>query len=334
MRSDFAGSARIGLARSRDRAVCLVQAAVAMTDPRPYVVVLAGGEGTRLGRLTRALYGSEVPKQFAVLAGCRSLLQETIERALLLTTVDRISVVVSAHHVERARAQLEAYPEIDLVVQPRNLDTGPGMLLPLSRIRERDPLARVIFLPSDHYIPMPAPLVAALRANTLRQIALIGVASTGPEIEYGWIVRGERIACTNAFHVGRFEEKPALALADELWRQGGLWNTFISTGSVSEYWALAREHLPQHAAAFERYAMSIGDREEGRMLASIYDTMLPANFSRDLFAHAHQLAVIPVANTGWSDWGSPERVIASLAGTPERDALLARIDNAPLAMAG
>lgn len=300
-----------------------------MTDQRPYIVVLAGGEGTRLGRLTRSLYGTELPKQFAVLAGQRSLLQQTVDRALLLTTADRISVVVSAHHETRARAQLVAHPEIDLVVQPRNLDTGPGMLLPLIRILERDLLARVIFLPSDHHIPTPAPLVAALRANALRQIALIGVAPTGPEVEYGWIVRGQRIGRTGAFAVDRFEEKPARAIADELWRQGGLWNTFISTAPVGEYWTLARRHLPRHAGAFERYATSIGHGEEERMLASIYETMPPANFSRDLLAHAAHLAVVPVANTGWSDWGSPERVVASLAGTPDHAALLARI-----AMAG
>lgn len=304
-----------------------------MTD-LPYVVVLAGGEGTRLGPLTRALYGTELPKQFAVLAGQRSLLQATIDRALMLTTAARISVVISAHHEDRARAQLATHPEIDLIVQPRNLDTGPGMLLPLVRILERDLLARVIFLPSDHYIPSPTPLIAALGANALRQIALIGVAPFSPEVEYGWIVRGPRIDNTMAFAVQRFEEKPVHAVAEQLWRQGGLWNTFISTAPVAEYWALAQRHLPLHAAAFERYATSIGQFDESSLLASIYKWMPPANFSRDILAHATQLAVIPVANTGWSDWGSPERVMASLAGTPDYDALVARINGeATLAIA-
>ena len=64
----------------------------------PYVVVLAGGEGQRLAPLTRALYGTDRPKQFAVLSGERSLLQTTIERAARLTVLDRISVIVTAHH--------------------------------------------------------------------------------------------------------------------------------------------------------------------------------------------------------------------------------------------
>ena len=307
-----------------------------MTGPLPYVVVLAGGDGTRLGPLTRALYGVELPKQFAVLAGQQSLLQATIDRALMLTRADRISVVVSAHHEARARTQLRAHPEIDVIVQPKNLDTGPGLLLPLIRILERDLLARVIFLPSDHYIPTPAPLIAALRAISVRRIALVGVTPTGPEVEYGWIVRGRRVGRTDAFEVDRFEEKPPHEVADQLWRRGGLWNTFISTAPVAEYWALARRHLPAHAAAFERYAGAIGHFDEARALAAIYEHMTAANFSRDLLAHAADLAVVPVSGTGWSDWGSPARVFASLAGTPGHDALVARIrDEAePAAMAG
>ncbi len=63
-----------------------------------WVVVLAGGEGTRLGSLTQALYGEPRPKQFAVIAGDRSMLQLTIERAARLVPLDHVLVVVSAHH--------------------------------------------------------------------------------------------------------------------------------------------------------------------------------------------------------------------------------------------
>jgi hypothetical protein len=34
----------------------------------PWAIILAGGEGRRLASLTRALYGRELTKQFAVLA--------------------------------------------------------------------------------------------------------------------------------------------------------------------------------------------------------------------------------------------------------------------------
>ena len=39
-----------------------------------WTIVLAGGEGVRLRELTRALHGEELPKQFALIHGGRSLL--------------------------------------------------------------------------------------------------------------------------------------------------------------------------------------------------------------------------------------------------------------------
>jgi mannose-1-phosphate guanylyltransferase len=301
-----------------------------MTDPtHPFVVVLAGGEGTRLAPLTRALYGVDLPKQFAVLAGEKSLLQHTIERALRLTSSDHVLVVVAAHREAIAREQIAQYPGVELVSQPRNLDTGPGLLLPIVRILARASRARVVFLPSDHYLADDKPLLEAVRASEHGvlndRLTLIGVTPTGPEVEYGWIVRGARLGRSSAFTVARFSEKPEPEVADELWRGGGLWNTFISAGPVRVFWDLARRHLPRHTTAFKRYSAAVGSLAEHDALTDTYRTMASANFSRDVLAHARDLAVVPVAGTGWSDWGSPERVFASLIGTPNHDHLVARI---------
>lgn len=299
---------------------------------RPHVIVLAGGEGNRLASLTRALYGVDLPKQFAVLDGERSLLQTTIERGLELTSADRISVVVTAHHAPIAREQIAPYPGVELVVQPRNLETALGMLLPLARIIARTWDARVVYLPSDHYIDRPAPLTRALteagEGVLGGRLALVGVEPTHPEVEYGWILRGAKIGRTRAFEVSRFQEKPPFEIAEDLFRRGGLWNTFIQAGPLDAYWELARRCLPDHTTALERYAVAIGGQDERAALEDAYAKLAPASFSRDVLAYAGNLAVLPVSDTGWSDWGSPQRVFASLAGRPAHDRLVERIRGA------
>lgn len=38
-------------------------------------------------------------------------------------------------------------------LRPSNRETGPGILLPLLHVYQRDPKAVVVLLPADHFIP-------------------------------------------------------------------------------------------------------------------------------------------------------------------------------------
>ena len=99
-----------------------------------WTVVLAGGDGVRLRQLTRALHGEERPKQFAMIHGGRSLLQATVARAARWSAPEHIVVVVAEERESLARMQLREYGGVDVVAQPTNRGTGPGLLLPLSRV--------------------------------------------------------------------------------------------------------------------------------------------------------------------------------------------------------
>jgi mannose-1-phosphate guanylyltransferase len=48
---------------------------------RPWVVILAGGEGFRLRPLTRSISGDDRPKQFCAVVGTETLLGDTRRRA-------------------------------------------------------------------------------------------------------------------------------------------------------------------------------------------------------------------------------------------------------------
>src|SRR5258705_10322204 len=136
-----------------------MSAAMNPTMNKPWAVVLAAGDGTRLRPLTRLLYGEDLPKQFAAIEGERSLVQVTLDRLAAHYAPERTVVVVGKPYEAVARRQLRGYEGIDVVIQPRNLDTGPGLLLPLARIRARDRSARVAVFPADHYVSRPKQLL-------------------------------------------------------------------------------------------------------------------------------------------------------------------------------
>jgi mannose-1-phosphate guanylyltransferase len=292
---------------------------------RLWAIVLAAGDGKRLAPLTRALYGWELPKQFAVLHRGRSLLQATMDRVAPLVPPERTVVVVGVAQEGLARLQLAEYRGVEIVAQPRNLDTGPGILLPLIHVLARDPGASVVVLPSDHYVADPRPLLGAIRTavESSRRVedllTLLGVVPDRAETDYGWIVPGppvDRGTDERLRGVSRFVEKPAPHEAQELLNSGALWNTFISVSRASTYRDVARKYLPVQAGHFERYGLEV-DRPEGeRILDALYAAMEPANFSRAVLERAENLAVLPVAGAGWSDWGNPERVLRTLRKRP------------------
>ncbi len=305
-----------------------------------WTVILAAGEGSRLSSLTRALHGEARPKQFAMLDGARSLLQITLDRVAELAPPERTIVVVGRHHARFADEQLGGRG-VRVLRQPRNLDTGPGLMLPLSAIRRVDPDAPVAFFPSDHHVPEPAPFLAAVRealaatATHPELVTLLGAAPERPETEYGWITPGPPIRDAGPLRaVAAFVEKPALDVARHLLRQGALWNTFASVGRVSAFWRACEETLPCHAARFDAVLAAEHDLDDPRVLDRLYDAMSPASFSHDVLERASSLAVAEVAGSGWSDLGSPVRVRESLSDAdlsalrPEMAALFETAANA------
>jgi mannose-1-phosphate guanylyltransferase len=294
-------------------------------------VVLAGGAGRRLLELTRAIHGEDLPKQFAVIDGRRSLLQETLERIGPIVPPSRTVVVVRSEYEALARRQAAAFDGIEIVAQPLDRDTGPGVLLPLAQVLARDPEALLAVFPSDHHVEDPAPFLAAVQraAGAARRhpmrVFLLGAVPSGPEVEYGWIVPDPKVDDDEPDEVRRvlaFVEKPPEELARRLHSTGALWNTFVMVGTVPAYWNLARHLLPDHAAMFTAYAAEIGGPREAAIRDLIYRLMKPANFSRSILERTGDLGVVRLEGSGWTDWGTTRRVLISLEGTPAHPALL------------
>jgi mannose-1-phosphate guanylyltransferase len=299
-----------------------------------WAVVLAAGEGSRMASLTRALYGHEVPKQFAALDGDKTLLQRTMDRIAPVTPPERTVVVVSDGYEELARTQLADYPGVEIVTQPGNLGTGPGILLPLAHVLARAPQANVAVYPSDHHVRRTEPFCDAvdravrMAAISESGISLLGAAAERPAVDLGWIVRGNRLGgqLDRAWQVHRFVEKPPEPLAMLLLGTGGLWNTMVIAGKGRALWDLARRHIPEQTRAFDAYLKQVPQANVRQLREQMYRQMLPADFSREVLQVARGLAVVPLIDSGWFDCGTPERLFEWLRATPEMHGLLQRLE--------
>jgi mannose-1-phosphate guanylyltransferase len=300
------------------------------TARQPWTIVLAAGAGTRLRSMTRALHGRETPKQFAQIHGDESLLETTLRRVRRWSPAERTVIVVAKEHEALARFQVAPFSAVDVVAQPQNLGTGPGVLLPLARVLVRDPNATVVVVPSDHYVRDLQPFVdsvtkARMAAEASSSVVLIGAVPDRAEPEYGWIVARAEPELDGA-RVVRFEEKPPAGMARELLDAGALWNTFVMVGPARVLWQLAIEQLPEHRSLFEAYSLAIDTPAERETLTRLYRRMRHADFSRDVLHRAKGLRTVTLEPCGWSDWGTPERVLESLRGSAGYHTLVERLN--------
>jgi mannose-1-phosphate guanylyltransferase len=307
----------------------------------PWALLLAGGDGRRLRPLTRQIAGDPRPKQFCPIFDGETLLDRTRRRADLLTRPDHHVVVVTRDHEPYyAGLATELAPD-RLVVQPRNAGTAPGIVYPLLRIRQLAGNVLVAVFPSDHYVSDDGALITAVMqaAEVARAraefVVSLGVEATSPETEYGWIVpRAEPLPLAGepAFPILKFWEKPSVRLAERLFEAGALWNSFVMIGWVDTFLDLTRRVAPDLLVALEPLRLAIGSPREAEVAKGVYAGLESSGFSeRVLVPGADGLVTVRAKSVDWSDWGHPQRVVATMRRTGWRPAWLNRVE---LASAG
>lgn len=287
-----------------------------------WAMVLAGGEGERLRRLTRCIAGDDRPKQFCQFVDGQTMLERTLARVARAVRPDRTCLVLTRSHARFYAPLVACEPREMVAVQPFGRGTAPAVLFGALRVAEQGPLDALALFPSDHYVSDDACFMAHVEAAFAavdacpELVILLGIEADGPEVQYGWIEAGDRICARSrhpVYRIRRFWEKPELATAETLLARGCLWNSFVLVARIPALLALIRGTAPAlygaFTAAWRRRAM-LGEWEAMR---SLYASLPSANFSEEvLTADPANLAVLPVQGVAWSDWGDPARVLRTL----------------------
>jgi len=278
-----------------------------MESRAPWTLVLAAGEGSRLRSLTVDRRGNVIPKQFCSLVGKTSLLELALLRAAQVSPLGRITTIVAEQHEAWWHGPLTFMPRSNIVVQPRNRGTAVGVLVPLLSMLDRDPDARIVMLPSDHFVADEEALARSIHEaleeieRKPERVVLLGIVPDESDDEFGWIVPaadGEN----RIMSVEHFVEKPAAPVAMKLMRQGAVWNSFILAAHGRTLLELLESRMPQATAA-------VWEAQKPEVLAAVYERIETLDFSRDVLEGCvNRLSVLPVPHCGWCDLGTPARV--------------------------
>jgi mannose-1-phosphate guanylyltransferase len=278
-----------------------------------YVVIMAGGGGTRLRPMSTAAR----PKPFLpLLPDGRTLLQRTVDRLLggdqLALTARQITVVAAAGYAPLVRSQV---PEVPVLEEPEGRNTAAAIALAAFAI-DRDADDVMVVLPADHLM---LPEREGMFRDVLRTAATrlatgafgideplvtLGVEVTRPATEYGYlrpdVERGRRIDGLDAYPLLAFEEKPTPARARELQREVGVaWNAGMFLWQRRAIRRSLERYAPDVSVAIER-GVATGD------LAAAYARLRARSIDYEVMepAAADRQVVMGSMAVGWNDIGT------------------------------
>jgi len=289
-----------------------------------YIVILAGGSGTRFWPLSRAAR----PKQLISITGDRTMLQRTVERVLPLKP-KRILIVTNALQAEETERQIAGYHSqvpIDVIAEPAARNTAPAIGLAATIIAAHDPAGVMAVLPADHFIKdeesLRATLVSASHAARNGYLVTLGILPTRPETGYGYIEADTDLRGEGPFPVRRFVEKPPLAEAIRYLDSGNFfWNSGMFLWRADTILAEIAVYLPDLARSLATIAFS-GDVWElsdlDSQIEAVYADVASVSIDYAVMERSTRVQVVP-AEMGWSDVGSwsalPEVVAPDASGT-------------------
>ncbi len=292
------------------------------TEGHLWSVILPGGEGVRLRPFIHQWLGYPLPKQYCTFVGTRSMLQHTLDRADCVSPKAHKVTVVSQPHQHLAWPHLKPQKAGQVVIQPNVCTTAADVFFPLTYVLGKDSQATVVMYPSDHFVFPEDQFVETVRhairaAEILRdRLIVLGVRPTHPELDYGWLVRGDLLGWTGGaavYQVTAFMEKPDTKRGIQAMTRGALWNTSVIAAKASTLWDLGWRCLPELMDRFARLQGVIGTARESQVLQTIYHDMPRYTISSDLFKRIPEcVGVMELEGVLWSDWERPEWIVTSL----------------------
>jgi mannose-1-phosphate guanylyltransferase len=278
-----------------------------------YIVIMAGGSGTRFWPRSRAT----LPKQMLNLFGERTMLQLTYDRVKDFVQNEQILVITNQDLKEGVMDQLPEIPVQNIIAEPFGRNTAPCIALAAAIIKKRAGKDEtMIVLPADHLIKekdkfLECMQAAAEYAPEQGCLITVGIKPAYPETGYGYIQEDEQIAerLNRPIHkVKTFAEKPDVDIALRFLKSGDfLWNSGMFIWTISAITKAFEEFQPELADNFNQIIAKLDTPQMDQAVYDVYSNIKPVSIDYGVMEVATKVCVIE-ADFSWNDVGSWEAV--------------------------
>lgn len=273
---------------------------------RPYVVIMAGGIGSRFWPYSR----NNRPKQFLdVLGTGRSLLQITYDRFLEVAEPERFYVVTNQIYLDLVKEQLPNLSDEQILTEQLRRNTAACAAYAAYKIHAIDQEATLIVTPSDQLILQENHFIATIRkavdaAQVKGRLITLGIRPNRADTGYGYIQYLESEDGDSAMKVKTFTEKPNLKLAKTFLESGDfVWNSGMFVWKVASLLDAFSENMPDVAETFEEGKSHFGKPTEQEFINRAYSLVKNVSLDLGIMEKSDKVFVI-LGDYGWSDLGS------------------------------
>jgi mannose-1-phosphate guanylyltransferase len=266
-------------------------------------VILLTGDGANSHGLQFA-----APLHRRMLLDLTLSLELTLARARSIVPFEQIVVVATRAQKHYWSDSLSVLPTANIIVQPCHRGSATELLLAVLTILERDPLARIITMPSHHHVGDETALASSLlnaatpTAQTRNSLAVVGIKPERLDTEPSYIVPGRWFE-DGTRSVLRIVKPSGKAVAHELLARGALWDSSIIAAHAPVVAGVFRMCVPDLVDQMET-AMAQGDRDDVRQRAlTQLHARLPWVDLSHLLSQCAEAAcrVITSRSCGWSN---------------------------------
>lgn len=239
------------------------------------------------------------------------MLEDTVSRISSIANRDRTLVVATRLLKTSILELLPGLPARNLLCEPMARNTALAIGYAAIFLARKNPKARMVVMPADHYIEDTDKFVEAVRvalevANN-KLLVTFGIVPNRPETEYGYIRLGKRIHSRDGvevFSAKGFTEKPNRKRASVLLSSHDyLWNSGIFVWRVDTILEAIDENMPGLYRSLMDYSKRLGKPGSDAALKNLYKNSESISIDYGVMERAFNVAVVK-ADFKWDDVGS------------------------------